>query len=112
MSVSSEPRFAQQSLVVDGVSYRYFDVSAVPGSAALPASLKILLENVLRCARTPEEARRFADRIVSAGLAGRAGEEIEFMPGRILFQDFTGVPVFVDFAAMRDAAARRGIPRS
>ncbi len=109
MSVSSEPRFAQQSLVVDGVSYRYFDVSAVPGSAALPASLKILLENVLRCARTPEEARRFADRIVSAGLAGRAGEEIEFMPGRILFQDFTGVPVFVDFAAMRDAAARRGL---
>ena len=57
MSISSEPRLAERNLVVDGVSYRYFDVSAVPGSAALPASLKILLENVLRCASTPEEAR-------------------------------------------------------
>ncbi|MEE0027459.1 MAG: aconitase family protein, partial [Atopobiaceae bacterium] len=33
---------------------------------------------------------------------------IEFMPARVLFQDFTGVPVFVDFAAMRDAMVERG----
>ena len=32
---------------------------------------------------------------------GKAGEEVEFSPARVLFQDFTGVPVFVDFAAMR-----------
>ncbi len=50
----------------------------------------------------------FASRIVEAGRDGRSGEEIEFMPGRVLFQDFTGVPVFVDFAAMRDAASDRG----
>ena len=30
------------------------------------------------------------------------------MPARVLFQDFTGVPVFVDFAAMRDAMVERG----
>ena len=108
MTSSREPRFAEKALLVDGTEYRYFDVSEVPGSEALPVSLKILLENVLRCARTPDEARVFASRIVEAGRDGRSGEEIEFMPGRVLFQDFTGVPVFVDFAAMRDAASDRG----
>lgn len=108
MTSSQEPRFAEKALLVDGTEYRYFDVSEVPGSEALPVSLKILLENVLRCARTPDEARVFASRIVEAGRDGRSGEEIEFMPGRVLFQDFTGVPVFVDFAAMRDAASDRG----
>lgn len=91
-----------------GTRYRYFDVTAIPGARELPWSLKILLENVLRCARTTEEALVFAERIVSAGRAGSAGEEIEFMPARVLFQDFTGVPVFCDFAAMRDAARDRG----
>ena len=102
------PRLAERTLTAAGKTYRYFDVAQVPGAEHLPASLKILLENVLRCARTPEDAARFAQRIVDAGSAGRAGEEIEFMPGRVLFQDFTGVPVFVDFAAMRDAAVARG----
>ena len=76
MTSSQEPRFAEKALLVDGTEYRYFDVSEVPGSEALPVSLKILLENVLRCARTPDEARVFASRIVEAGRDGRAGEEI------------------------------------
>ncbi len=46
--------------------------------------------------------------MVEAGLAGKQGSEIEFMPARVLFQDFTGVPVFVDFASMRDAMVARG----
>lgn len=46
--------------------------------------------------------------MVEAGLSGEAGEEVDFMPARVLFQDFTGVPVFCDFAAMRDAMTARG----
>ena len=49
-----------------------------------------------------------AERIVTAGLAGQTGEEVEFTPARVLFQDFTGVPVFVDFAVMREACADLG----
>ncbi len=66
------------------------------------------LENGGRRAATADDAVRMAAAIVDAGTEGRAGEEIEFMPARVLFQDFTGVPVFVDFAAMRDAMVERG----
>lgn len=67
-----------------------------------------LLENVVRRAATDEEAVAQAWAVVSAGLEGRAGDEVDFWPARVLFQDFTGVPIFVDFAAMRDAVAEQG----
>lgn len=108
MPSTQRTRFAENTLVVDDVRYRYFDITQVPGSEQLPVSLKILLENVLRRSGSEEMACALAERIVEAGRAGTAGGEIEFMPARVLFQDFTGVPVFVDFAAMRDAAAERG----
>ena len=85
-----------------------YDVSQIPGAETIPRSLVVLLENVVRRASNDEEAIRNAERIVNAGLAGKQGGEIEFMPARVLFQDFTGVPVFVDFAAMRDAMVARG----
>ena len=83
-------------------------VSGIPGADRLPRALVTLLENVVRRAATDDDAVRMAAAIVDAGTEGRAGEEIEFMPARVLFQDFTGVPVFVDFAAMRDAMVERG----
>ncbi|HAM16665.1 MAG TPA: aconitate hydratase AcnA [Eggerthellaceae bacterium] len=89
-------------------SYRYVPVCACDGVEELPYSLTVLLENVLRCTRSEEEAREFAARIIRAGRAGKAGEEVEFAPARVLFQDFTGVPVFVDFAAMREACLALG----
>jgi aconitate hydratase len=84
------------------------DVSAIPGADRLPRALVCLLENVVRRADTDERAEELAGRVLRAGLAGEQGDEIEFMPSRVLFQDFTGVPVFCDFAAMRDAVAARG----
>ena len=83
-------------------------VAGIPGAERLPRALVVLLENVVRRAASDEDAVRMARAIVSAGLSGSAGEEVEFMPARVLFQDFTGVPVFVDFAAMRDAMVERG----
>ena len=97
-----------RELDVAGVASRIVDVSGLPGADKLPACLVVLLENVIRRAETDEDALRAAERIVSASEAGAAGDEIEFMPARVLFQDFTGVPVFVDFAAMRDAMVERG----
>ena len=83
-------------------------VSGIPGADRLPRALVTLLENVVRRAATDDDAVRMSAAIVGAGTEGRSGEEIEFMPARVLFQDFTGVPVFVDFAAMRDAMVERG----
>ena len=85
-----------------GIRRLAFDVSGIPGADKLPRALVVLLENVVRRAATDEDACVMAQRVIAAGLAGEKGDEIEFMPARVLFQDFTGVPVFVDFAAMRD----------
>jgi len=95
-------------LEAGGLTYEYYPVAGIEGSDKLPYSLTVLLENVLRNARDDKEARLYAERIVSAALSGQAGEEVEFSPARVLFQDFTGVPVFVDFAVMRDACVALG----
>jgi aconitate hydratase len=75
--------------------------------ATLPFSLRILLENLLRC-----EDGRFvrADdiRALASWKPGGAEREIAFMPARVLLQDFTGVPAVVDLATMREAMQRMG----
>ena len=107
-NVDDRENEATSVLTVGDASYRYYSVRDCEGADKLPYSLTVLLENVLRCARSEEEAREYARRIIEAGLAGVAGEEVEFAPARVLFQDFTGVPVFVDFAVMRDACVSLG----
>ena len=97
-----------KTLEAAGAGYAVYDVSGVPGAERRPRALVVLLENCVRRAATDEEAVELASRVVEAGLAGEQGREIQFMPSRVLFQDFTGVPVFVDFAAMRDAMLERG----
>jgi len=75
--------------------------------AKLPFSLRILLENLLRC-----EDGRFvrADdvRALATWTPGVAQKEIAFMPARVLLQDFTGVPAVVDLATMREAVKHMG----
>jgi len=74
----------------------------------LPVSIRIVLESVLRNI----DGTRIAEKDVRA-LAGwkpnsERTEEIPFMVARVLLQDFTGVPLLVDLAAMRSAVARFG----
>jgi aconitate hydratase len=79
----------------------------VSNLAKLPFSLRILLENLLRC-----EDGRFvrADdvRALATWTPGAAQKEIAFMPARVLLQDFTGVPAVVDLATMREAVKHMG----
>ena len=99
--------FAGELRVGDDV-FTYYPIDRFEGARKLPISLKVLLENVVRNAATDEAASALASRVVAAGIAGEQGEEVEFCPARVLFQDFTGVPVFVDFAVMREAAMNLG----
>jgi aconitate hydratase len=73
----------------------------------LPFSLRILLENLLRC-----EDGRFVHKEDILALAnwkpGAPEKEIAFMPARVLLQDFTGVPAVVDLATMREAVKKMG----
>lgn len=95
-------------LDIQGKRHLFYDVSHIAGVEHLPRALVILLENCIRRAQDDQTATTMAARIMEAGLQAQQGAEIEYMPSRVLFQDFTGVPVFVDFAAMRDAMAERG----
>ncbi len=96
------------TLAVGDRRYRYYDITAVPGADRLPYALKVLLENVLRQSGATAAGLEAAQALVRAGLAGQTGSEVEFMPARVLFQDFTGVPVMADFAAMREAVQALG----
>src|SRR5690348_965516 len=85
----------------------FLEKQGVADLAKLPFSLRILLENLLRC-----EDGRFVHSDDIRALAGwRPGapeKEIAFMPARVLLQDFTGVPAIVDLATMREAVERMG----
>ena len=88
----------------------YFKLSALKdvNLARLPYSLRILLENLLRCEDgktvTADDIRFLANWDPKA----EPSREIAFMPARVLMQDFTGVPAVVDLAAMRDAMKMLG----
>src|ERR1700683_3171123 len=103
---------AASTLRVADVDYRIFSLTAlekkgIANIARMPVSHRILLENLLRC----EDGRKVHASDIEAVAKGQTGEtakEIQFMPARVLLQDFTGVPCVVDLAAMRDALQAMG----
>ena len=76
--------------------------------AALPYSLKILLENLLRLEDGRTVTAADVEKLARWAPGRVPDSEIAFMPARVLMQDFTGVPAVVDLAAMRDAMTRMG----
>ena len=87
-------------------SLRRLEAAGYPDVARLPYSLKILLENMLR--REDGRVVKAEDIETLARWKPGLSKEIAFMPARVLLQDFTGVPVIVDLAAMRDGVVRLG----
>ncbi|WP_327593160.1 aconitate hydratase AcnA [Streptomyces chartreusis] len=99
---------ARSTLQVGDESYEIFRLDKVEGSARLPYSLKVLLENLLR---TEDGANITADHIRALGSwdsQAQPSQEIQFTPARVIMQDFTGVPCVVDLATMREAVAALG----
>jgi aconitate hydratase len=75
----------------------------------LPYSLRVLLENAVRNDIKANKEPLGTIQAFSTWLQKKpASIEVNFMPSRILMQDFTGVPAIVDLAAMRSAAKRNG----
>ncbi|MFO0929049.1 MAG: aconitate hydratase AcnA [Gemmataceae bacterium] len=81
---------------------------AYPQARALPFSLKVLLENLLRNEDGVSVRSEDVAALAAWDPASQPSKEIAFMPARVLLQDFTGVPAVVDLAAMRDAMRRMG----
>ena len=74
----------------------------------LPYCLRILLESVLRNADNEIFTMDHVQALSHWEARSALRKEVPFRPARVLLQDFTGVPVVVDLAAMRDIAAERG----
>ncbi len=70
---------------------------------ALPRSIRILLENLLRNAAGGKGSFQDLQNLVCWSPEMKEFAVIPFMPGRVVLQDFTGVPALVDLAAMRSA---------
>ena len=101
-------RAARRSLHTPIGERAIYRLDALGDTGRLPYSIRVLLEACLR---------RFDDGIVTAehleALLSYDGKdipefEIPFTPGRVVLQDFTGVPAVVDLAAMRSAMVRMG----
>lgn len=98
-------------LSVNNKEYFYYDLNKTANNNLLnklPVTLKILLENVLRCEKDPKRIQSGVKALLSQASADPEQIEISFTPSRVLLQDFTGVPAVVDLATMRDAMRNLG----
>ena len=98
----------RKTLTVGGRTVDYYSIPAAEAAglgvfSRLPASLKVVLENMLRFEDgktvTVDDIRAFS---TWGKQGGKNPIEIAYRPARVLMQDFTGVPAVVDLAAMRD----------
>ena len=107
-----DPFNAKSSLTTAAGDVDYFRLDAVKDAGfdidRLPVSIKILLEAALRNVDDFIVTRADVEAIANWNAADPGAVEIPFMPGRVVLQDFTGVPAVVDLAALRDGCAELG----
>jgi aconitate hydratase len=105
----------RRTLKAGGRSIAYYSIPAAQAAglgdfSRLPASLKVVLENMLRFEDggftvSVDDIKAFAE---WGAAGGKNPREIAYRPARVLMQDFTGVPAVVDLAAMRDGIKALG----
>jgi len=102
---------ARATLEVGQRAFEIHRLDAVAGEREikrLPYSLRVLLENLLRHEDGETVTREDIQALVNWDPKAEPSHEIAFTPGRVILQDFTGVPAVVDLAAMRDAMRELG----
>ncbi len=102
-----------KKIITDGSrSFSYFDIAAACLNegvhiSTLPYTVRILLESLLRKEDGVDVTKYNIATLVRYQASAPKGE-VPFKPSRVILQDFTGVPVVVDLASMRDAVVKRG----
>jgi aconitate hydratase len=108
VTVGQDLSKTRKTLTAGGQTVHYYSIPAAETAglgefARLPASLKVVLENMLRFEDgktvTVDDIKAFS---TWGANGGQNPIEIAYRPARVLMQDFTGVPAVVDLAAMRD----------
>jgi len=101
-----------QSFSANGASHKFYSLPALEQAgfkvSRLPVSIRLVLESLLRNADGKRVSEQAIRDLAGWNAQGSRTEEIPFVVARIVLQDFTGVPLLVDLAAMRSAVARMG----
>jgi len=96
-----------------GGTGRFYSLSALEAAGVarvsrLPVSIRIVLEAVLRNCDGKKVAEEHVRQLAAWQPSAKRTEEIPFVVARVVLQDFTGVPLLVDLAAMRNVAKQVG----
>ena len=103
----------EKTITLGGKTYSYHSLPELQKKLGIdlykmPYSHRILLENLLRYEDGEAVTKKDIDAILKYDLKTESDHEIQFTPGRVLLQDFTGVPVVADLGAMRSAVIAKG----
>ena len=112
-NTNSSDLISKQILQTPSGNYTYYPIKSVQNAGLMdidktPYSIRVLLENVIRNADGGPATEDHIKLVSSWRPNNKPSSEFPYMPGRVLLQDFTGVPVAVDIAAMRDAVSELG----
>ncbi|RNF41125.1 aconitate hydratase AcnA [Planococcus salinus] len=104
---------SRTSFELNGKTYNYYRLAALEEAGIakvtrLPYSIKVLLESVLRQHDGYVIKDEHVEELAKWGKNANKEAEVPFKPSRVILQDFTGVPVVVDLAALRSAMAEMG----
>ncbi|MBP0725915.1 aconitate hydratase AcnA [Bacillus sp. RG28] len=104
---------SRSTFTLNGKSYNYYRLKAIEEAGVanvskLPYSIKVLLESVLRQVDGRVIKEEHVENLAKWGTNELKDVDVPFKPSRIILQDFTGVPVVVDLAALRKAMADMG----
>ncbi|MBN8750663.1 Aconitate hydratase A [Xylophilus ampelinus] len=115
MAVAAQHAFApalKTFKTASGKAGRYWSLKELakqyPNVNKLPVSIRIVLESVLRNCDGQKVAAEHVEQLANWAPNAERTEEIPFVVTRVVLQDFTGVPLLADLAAMRSVAARQG----
>jgi len=102
-----------QTFTVNGATHKYYSLPTLAKAgfenvSRLPVSIRLVLESLLRNADGKRVSEGAIKDLATWGAKSPRTEEIPFVVARIVLQDFTGVPLLVDLAAMRSAVSRLG----
>lgn len=101
------------TIEIQGKKYSYHSLEKLEKSSGVnlskfPYSIKILIENLLRHEDGEIVTKEQIEAVLKQDIKSESNDEIQFTPARVLLQDFTGVPVLADLAAMRNGMIDRG----
>ena len=110
---NTNPFGAEATLSTSGGSVKYFSLpklikDGIGDINTLPFSIRVLLEACLRNVDSFIVTADDVNNLANWNAAKPAQVEVPFKPGRVVLQDFTGVPAIVDLAALRSAMVRMG----